>query len=97
MSVLNDLRSKGEELILSNGLTMVIKPMTIDTEAIIGELYDKGESMKAITVMIKTAIKSCFPDATDEEINDINKTDLKLITEKVLEVNGLQSDNKKKA
>jgi len=92
MSKLNDLRSKGEEVTLSNELKVIITPMTIDEEADIGELYTKDKPMQAIALMVKNAIKRSIPDATEEEINNLNKTDLKLLSTKVLEINGLSQD-----
>ena len=88
--------AKGKKVNLSNGLELEIKPMTLETEARVGEYYDKEESMKAIMVMVKDAIKSAVPEATDEEINNLNKKDLRLITNEVLKINGLKEDEKKK-
>jgi len=96
MSKLKDLISKGETLKLSNELEILIKPMRLAVEAEIGELYEQKKTTTAIMVMVKDAIKSAIPDATDEEIDCMNKEDLKLITTKVLEVNGLGGNPEKK-
>lgn len=96
MSKLADLRSKGKMVTLSNGLEIEIKPMTLEEEADISEYQAKDKIFKAIGTMVKGAIKRAIPDATDEEIDEINKADLKIITEKVLEVNGLGKDKETK-
>jgi hypothetical protein len=96
MSKLNDLRSKGETVKLSNEMELLIKPMRLGLEAEIGELYDQKKIGKAMILLVKDAIKMALPDVTDEELNDLNKVDLKLITKKVFEVNGLNLDEKKK-
>jgi len=96
MSKLTDLRSKGEMMTLSNGLEIIITPLTIDEEAELAEMQKDDKVMKAIAHMVKQAIKRAIPDATDEEIQNLNKDDLKKITEVVLQVNGLKSDDKKK-
>jgi len=97
MSKLKELMAKGETITLSNGLELEIKPMSLETEAEIGELYEEKKVMKAMSLMVKQAIKEAIPDATEEEINQLNKKDLKLITKKVLEINGLGGDPEKKS
>ena len=97
MSKLKDLMSKGKPLTLSNGLELIIKPMRLEVEAEIGELYEQKKTTTAIMVMVKDAIKIAVPDVTDEEIDCMNKEDLKLITKKVLEVNGLGGNPEKKS
>jgi len=96
MSKLNDLRSKGETVKLSNEMELLIKPMRLGLEAEIGELYDQKKVGQAMILLVKDAIKTAIPEATNEEIDDINKVDLKLITTKIFEVNGLSVDKKKK-
>ena len=95
MSKLNDLRSKGKEITLSNEMIITISPMTLDIEADISDFYKEEKFTKAISHMVKDAVKIAIPDATDDEINNINKEDLKLITETVLEMNGLSESKKK--
>jgi len=95
MSMLKDLVAKGEVLKLSNGIDITIKPMDLNTEAEVGELIDNKKVQKAMLILVKNAIKDAIPDATDEEVNKLNKEDLQLITEKVLKVNGLSSENSK--
>jgi len=96
MSKLSDLRSKGKMVTLSNGMEMELRPMTLGEEADISEYQAKDQIFKALSLMVKGAIKRAIPDATDDEIDEINKEDLKLITEKVLEVNGLGKDKQSK-
>ena len=96
MSKLSDLRSKGTMVTLSNGMEMELRPMTLGEEADISEYQAKDQIFKALSLMVKGAIKRAIPDATDDEIDEINKEDLKLITEKVLEVNGLGKDKQSK-
>jgi len=102
MSKLSDLRSKGTIITLSNGLELEIRPMSLTVEADVGELYDEEAKisqknlLKAIRIMVTDAIKTSLPDATDEEIDNLNKNDLKLITNMVLKVNGLGGDPEKK-
>ncbi len=93
MSKLSDLRSKGKMVTLSNGIEMELRPMTLGEEADIGEYHQKEEIFKAITFMVKNAIKRAIPDATDKEIDEINKDDLKIITDVVFEVNGLKKED----
>jgi len=95
MSKLADLRSKGKNITMSNNMVIEISPMTLDVEAEIGDFYKEKSFTKAISFMVKDALKIAIPDATDDEINNINKDDLKLITEMVLEVNGLSESKKK--
>ncbi len=88
MSKLNELRSKGQQVVLSNGMELNIMPMTLGEEADVAAFDDK-QMLSAVSLLVKNAIKRAIPDATDEEIEFINKKDLKLITECVLKVNGL--------
>ena len=97
MSKLSDLRSKGEQVTLSNGLQFEVSPVTIDEEADIAEYQEKEQFVKAITYMVKNVIKKGIPDATDEEINNLNKKDLQVVTERVLKVNGLTSSKNEEA
>ena len=96
MSKLNELRSKGQAIILSNSLELNITPMTLGEEADVASFSDK-EMLKAVSLLVKNAIKRAIPDATDDEIESINKKDLKTITECVLEVNGLVKAKNEKA
>ncbi len=95
MSELADLRSKGESITLSNGLVMNILPMSIDEEVDMAEYQKNEEYIKAISHLVKMAVKRAIPKATDEEINLLNKDDLKLITETVLKVNKLKTGEEK--
>jgi len=95
MSKLSELRSKGEDVTLSNGLIMNIKPMRLGVEADVGEFIDKNNTSQAMLLMVRDAIKMSIPDATDEEIDEMNKEDLKLISKKVLQINGI-GENKEK-
>jgi TRAP-type C4-dicarboxylate transport system substrate-binding protein len=97
MSKLADLKNKGQKVILSNGLEIELKPMSLGDEAEVAELQMNKQTFKAVSYMVKQAIKKAIPDATDEEIDDLNKDDLKVVTEKVLELNGLGQDDKKKS
>ena len=96
MSKLSDLRCKGEPLTLSNGLEIIIKPMTIGEEADIAILQKDNNVFGAVTTLVKGAIKRAIPDATDDEIEELNKIDLQTITKMVLKVNGLEGDEKPK-
>ena len=88
MSKLNELRSKGTIIKLSNELELNITPMTLGEEADVTS-YKDGEMIKAVSFLVKNAMKRAIPDATDDEIESVNKLDLQLITKTVLEVNGL--------
>jgi len=96
MSKLSDLRSKGKMVTLSNGMEIKIKPMTLGEEADIGEYHQKEKVFQAISLMVKGAIKRAIPDATDEEIDELNKDDLKTISDVVFEINGLAKGDDKK-
>jgi len=96
MSKLSDLRSKGKMVTLSNGMEMELRPMTLGEEADISEYQAKDEIFKAVSVMVKNAIKRAIPDATDEEIDELNKDDLKTISDVVFEINGLAKGDDKK-
>ena len=91
MSKLSDLRSKGETVVLSDGTEIELTPITLSEEAVIAEMQDNDESFKAISYLVKQSVKRAVPDATDEEIEQLNKEDLRKITEAVLQVNKLVS------
>ena len=91
MSKLSDLVSKGKNVTLSNGLVIEIKPITLKEEIEISEFQKKEEYAKAIAFMVTNAIKRAIPEATDEEIDNLNKEDIKLLSEEVLLINGLSS------
>jgi hypothetical protein len=97
MSKLSDLRNKGKAVTLSNGEVITLKPMTLDEEVSIAEFQEKNEFVKAMSYLVKNALKRAIPDATDDEINDINKEDLKVITEAIMELNGLKSSKNDEA
>ena len=97
MSKLADLRSKGKMITLSDGTGIEIRPMSLGDEAEIAELQTQDKVFQAISLMVKSSIKKAIPDATDEEIDELNKDDLKVITEAVLEVNGLKGGAEKKS
>jgi len=96
MSKLSDLRSKGLKIVLSNELEMNIMPMTLDEEVELVEFQNNNEAFKAIKMLVKNAIKRAIPDATEDEINMLNKEDLKIISEGVLKINGLGDTPEKK-
>lgn len=96
MSKLSDLRSKSEIVTLSNDLRLEINPMSLADEAEIGIMLENKESSKAIVYLVKEAIKRAIPDATDDEIDNLNKDDLKLVSEAVLKINKLVGDEPKK-
>lgn len=93
MSKLKELRSKGEKIVLSNNMEMEVLPLTMSEEADIAEMLDEEDtiSMRAIAHLVKNAIRRAFPDASEEDIESVNKEDLKKITNAVLKINGLVS------
>lgn len=93
MSKLGDLKAVGEKVTLTNGMELTIRPITISDEIEVAEFQAEDKFFQALTVMVKNAIKKAVPDATDEEIDELNKEDLKALTDVVLRVNGL--DKKK--
>ena len=96
MSKLSDLKSKGTKIVLSNELQLEIKPMTLDEEVELAEFQKNEETFKAIKMLVEHAIKRAIPDVTDDEINELNKEDLKIISEAVLKINGLGDTPEKK-
>ncbi len=95
MSKLADLKAKGEPVTLSNGLVLEIRPMKLSVEAEIGEMITKEKITQAMSLLVKTSIKDSFPEATEEEIDSLNKKDLKSITEMVMKINNLNQEEKK--
>ena len=95
MSKLSDLRSKGEIVTLSNGLELNITPMSLGEEADVSELSNDKKTTAALILLVKNAVKRALPEAMDEEIDNLNKDDLKVITEVVLKINKLVDDKKK--
>jgi len=96
MSKLSDLKSKTTPLTLSNGLVLELAPLTIGGEAEVAEYMNDDATFKAVTYMVTSAIKRALPEATDEEIDNLNKEDLKLITDRVMKINNLSGDDSKK-
>ena len=96
MSKLSDLRSKGVEVTLSNNIIIMLKPMTLDEEARLAEFQQDNKPFDAMCMLVKNALKRAIPDATDDEINDLNKDDLKIVSEEVLKLNGLGGSSIKK-
>lgn len=88
--------NKGKKITLSNGIEIELRPMTIGTEADIAIVQkEDGGIFKAIGIMVKSALKEAIPDATNEEIENLNKQDLGLVTKVILELNGIVSEEKK--
>lgn len=90
MSQLKDLMDIPDEIELSNGLKMPIYSITLEDEAKFFEFQQKEEYMKAISFMVTQTIREAFPDASDDEINKLNKEDLKKITDAVMKKNKLE-------
>ena len=96
MSKLADLRSKSTPVTLSDGTILNLMPINLDIESEVARLQTEEKIFEAIKLMVTSAIKGAMPDATEEEINHLNKKDLKLVTEAVLSINGLKGDAEKK-
>ena len=95
MSKLGKLRSRGKNITLTSGEMITILPATIDLEAEVAMLQEEGKIMDAISHLIKSTLKIADPEATDDEINNIDKKDLKILTEEILIINGFQNEKKK--
>ena len=90
MSKLSDLQNKPVMVKLSNGEEIGFYPMTINDEIEISRYQKNEDFFGAITYLVKSSIKRAVPDATEEEIDNINKGDLDTITKAVLKINGLE-------
>lgn len=97
MSKLSDLASKGKEVELSNGFKFEIKPMTLSEEVDIAEYQKKEDYAGAVALMVKNAIKHAVSDVTDEEIDNLNKDDVKKVTEVVFDINGMSEGKNEEA
>ena len=88
MSKLSKLLGKSKTFTIGE-IELEIKPRTLsDIDLIMGMDNDerRGEAMKEL---IKRTLKDAVPDATDDEINNIAFEYFKVLSEAIVEVNGL--------
>ena len=88
MSKLSKLLGKPKTFTIG-GVELEIKPRTLsDIDLIMGMDNDekRGEAMKEL---IKRTLQDAVPDATDDEINNIAFEHFKVLSEAIVEVNGL--------
>lgn len=99
MSKLSGLQAKPEQVRLSNGQTLDIYPLTTKQTVEWAEKVeeaDKEDSTAkleaAFAWLVKTTIQRADPEATDEEIEKLDKKELKPIVEVIMKVNDMGGD-----
>ncbi len=88
MSKLSKLLGKPKTFTIGE-IELEIKPRTLsDIDLIMGMDNDekRGDAMKEL---MKRTLKEAVPDATDDEINNIAFEHFKVLSEAIMEVNGL--------
>ncbi|MBE3092809.1 MAG: hypothetical protein IMZ51_04025 [Chloroflexi bacterium] len=93
MSDLSKLLGKSKTYQIGE-IELEIKPRTLSDIDIFMDMANEEKRTKAMSELIKRTLKDARPDATDDEINQIAFAHFKVLSEAILEVNGL-SENKK--
>lgn len=88
MSRLSSLRAKPVKC-LFNGVEMELSSLTVEEMASMAELQSKNGIREAVKYLIFTSVKKAIPDATDDEINNMDQITFNEIMNKLLELNGL--------
>jgi len=97
MSVLKDLMAKGEPLKLTNGVEITIQPLTVKEESEFTQLIVDKQYGKAANYLYVQTAKNSIDGVSDEEIDRLNKDDVKAIIEMARKVNKMMGDDEKKS
>lgn len=93
MSKLSKLLGKPQTFQIGE-IELEIKPRTLGDIDIFMDMANEEKRSKAMSELIKRTLKDAQPDATDDEINQIAFEHFKVLSEAILEVNGLSEKKK---
>ena len=97
MSVLKDLMAKGETFKLSNGVDIIIQPLTVKQESEFTQLVVDKQYGKAANYLYTQTAKNSIEGVSEDEIDKLNKDDVKGIIEMARKVNKMLGDDEKKS
>lgn len=86
---LKDLRAKPDTITLSNGLELEVYSMSVSDSAEYAQLLSEKKLSEAMKFLIFTTVKRALPEASDEDIDFLNKEDVTKITRAALKANGM--------
>ena len=85
---IKDLLSKPKILITEKG-EIPIHKLTIGKKLELVSLIEKKETNKAAFEIVMYTLKRAFPDASEQDLNDLDDKILELVTKEAMEFNGL--------
>lgn len=94
MATLKDLRAKPDTITLSNGMELDVYSLSLSKAADYAELLQKEKFSEAMKFIVIETVMRALPNATEEDIEFINKEDLSKITHAALKANGFGGSDK---
>ncbi len=94
MSEINKLSGKAEKFKIGE-IEIAIKPLSVSDMDLMMKLGKEETQSEATKELLDKVLKQAYPDATDEEINNISLEHLQAIMEAIMKVNGLDKDDVK--
>ncbi len=91
MSKLNSLMGKAKTFKIGD-IELEIKPRTMKDIDLIMDLSIEEKRGEAMKELIKRTLKDAVPDATDEEIDNVAFEHFQVLSESIIEVNGLKNE-----
>lgn len=88
MSRLSKLAGKPKEYEIE-GEKFTFKPLKVDNLDLVMDLQSEDKRASSMTQIIKLTLKDAVPDSTDVEIDNIAIQYFKVLSDAILDVNGL--------
>ena len=88
MSELSKLLGKSKMYTIGS-IELELKPRTLSDIDLFMDMSSEEKRGNAMRELIKRTLKQSVPDATDEEINQIAFANFKVLSEAIMDVNGL--------
>lgn len=99
MSKLSGLQAKPKQVRLSNGQTLDIYPMTVEENITWAEKVEEAQKEEsaakleaAYAWIVEKAVFRADPEATSQEIQNLDKKELKTIVKAIMAVNNMGGD-----
>ncbi len=90
MSDISKLLGKSKTFTIGE-IQLEIKPRTLKDIDLIMNMGDDAKRADAMKELIRRTLKDSVPDATDDEINNIAFEHFKVLSDAIVEVNGLNA------
>lgn len=88
---IKDLLSKPKIIICEQGEIPIYK-LTVGKKLELVELINEGKNQKAAFEIVLYTLKRAFPEASEEDLDNISDDVLEIITKEAFEFNGLSVD-----